>query len=92
MEWHTGNLLSHTVFTLLYVHRLAETEFDFMSSSSKEIVLSRPPELIFVVLRAYVMGLLKCCDLSWRELSKGGVQDVGTNLQTASLDAKGYAG
>jgi len=77
MEWHMGNLLSHTVFTLLYVHRLAETEFDLVSSSNKNDE-SRPMELVHVVLRAYVMGLLKCCDLAWRELSKGGIHDVGT--------------
>lgn len=76
MEWHAGNLLSHTVFTLLYVHRLAETEFDLVSSPSRKNDQSRPMELIYIVLRAYVMGLLKCCDLTWRELSKGGVQDA----------------
>jgi hypothetical protein len=79
MEWHAGNLLPHTVFTLLYVHRLDETEFDLVSSLSRKNDQSRPMELVYVVLRSYVMGLLKCCDLTWRELSKGGIQDVSTH-------------
>lgn len=40
----------------------------------------RPPELITVVLRSFVQGLLKCCDLTWRQLSKGGVYDVRWRL------------
>jgi N-alpha-acetyltransferase 35, NatC auxiliary subunit len=91
MEWHSGNLLSHTVFTLLYVHHLAETEFDLVSSSQKNDQ-SRPIEFIYIVLRAYVMGLLKCCDLAWRELSKGGVQDVGTPLRYSGSDTEDHTG
>ncbi|RDB19321.1 N-alpha-acetyltransferase 35, NatC auxiliary subunit [Hypsizygus marmoreus] len=75
MEWHAGNLLSHTVFTFLYVHHLADLDVDFMPSYVYQDP-SRPRELLFVVLKAWVTGLLKCCDLSWRELSKGGVQDA----------------
>lgn len=77
MEWHIGNLLPHTVFTLLYVHQLADIEFDLVSSPSKKNDQSRPMELVYIVLRAYVMGLLKCCDHTWRELSKGGIHEVG---------------
>ncbi|KAF5387015.1 hypothetical protein D9615_002044 [Tricholomella constricta] len=77
MEWHSGNLLSHTVFTLLYIHFLAELDFEYIPPRLLATFdPSRPPELLFLVLKAWVMGLLKCCDLSWRELSKGGVQDV----------------
>ncbi|GLB35595.1 putative mak10 subunit, NatC N(alpha)-terminal acetyltransferase [Lyophyllum shimeji] len=76
MEWHSGNLLSHSVFTLLYVHALAELDPEYASSQIlARFDPSRPPELLFLILRAWVMGLLKCCDLSWRELSKAGVQD-----------------
>jgi hypothetical protein len=92
MEWHAGNLLSHTVFTLLYVHRLAEMEYDLVSSSYEIHDHSRPMELIYVVLRAYAMGLLKCCDLAWRELSKGGVHDVGTYPRYLGSDTEGHAG
>lgn len=79
MEWHAGNVLPHTVFTLLYVHHLRDIDPDmvpFLSSSDP----SRPLELVTVVLRAAVAGLLKCCDLSWRELSAGGLHDVSLLL------------
>jgi hypothetical protein len=36
----------------------------------------RPIELVTVVLRAAVQGLLKCCDMAWRELARGGAYDV----------------
>ncbi|KAG5640738.1 hypothetical protein DXG03_007367 [Asterophora parasitica] len=76
MEWHSGNLLSHTVFTMLYVHFLAELDFEYMPPQPlARFDSSRPPELLFLILKPWVMGMLKCCDLSWRELSKGGVQD-----------------
>ena len=61
------------------MHRLGEIEFDLVSTSSRTNDQLRPMELVYLVLSAFVMGQLKCCDLSWRELSKGGVQDVGTH-------------
>lgn len=36
----------------------------------------RPVELLYVVIRAAVLGLLKSCDMTWRELNKGKVFDV----------------
>ncbi|TCD64688.1 hypothetical protein EIP91_003802, partial [Steccherinum ochraceum] len=57
MEWHAGNTLSQTVYTLLYA-------------------ISTLEGLLVTVLRSGVVGLLKSCDMGWRELSKGKVQDV----------------
>lgn len=69
--------MSHSVLTFVYIHYLDSIDPDlvptaFLNSNDPY----RPPELITVVLRAAVAGLLKCCDLTWRELSKGAVQDV----------------
>lgn len=75
MEWHAGNNLSQTVFTLLYVHHLVELEPDLIPQCST-LKPGPPQELVTIVLRAGVLGLLKCCDLAWRELAKGSVQDV----------------
>lgn len=79
MEWHTGNTLSQSVFTLLYVHQLADINPDllppeYLAQSDPR----RPVECVTVVLRAAIFGLLKCCDLVWRELSKKRVHDVST--------------
>ncbi|KAI9433909.1 Mak10 subunit, NatC N-terminal acetyltransferase-domain-containing protein [Lactarius indigo] len=37
---------------------------------------ARPLELVTAVIRAAIMGFLKCCDLVWRELSKGKLHDT----------------
>lgn len=41
---------------------------------------ARPPELVTLVLRAALFGLLKSCDLAWREMARDKVKDVGTVL------------
>ncbi|THH13088.1 hypothetical protein EW146_g7094 [Bondarzewia mesenterica] len=74
MEWHAGNTLTQTVYTLLYVHH-----FDELDPENTPLIpwdSARPPELITIVLRAFVAGLLKCCDRAWRELTKGRVFDT----------------
>ena len=76
MEWHAGNMLSQTVFTLLYVHHLTDFNPEFIPLGALHRDASRPPELITVVLRAAVFGLLKSCDLAWRELAQDRVHDV----------------
>lgn len=77
MEWHAGSTLSQTVYTLLYVHHLSDMNPDFISRGP-EISTDpfRPLELITLVLRASVFALLKSCDMTWREFSKGRVHDV----------------
>jgi hypothetical protein len=77
MEWHASSTLSQTVYTFLFVHHLddIDPEFIFCDPLQNEDPL-RPLELITVVLRSAVLGMLKCCDLAWRELFKGGLQDV----------------
>ncbi|KZT18829.1 Mak10-domain-containing protein [Neolentinus lepideus HHB14362 ss-1] len=76
IEWHTGNALSQTVFTVLYVHHLNDIDPDYiMDTDGITRDPSRPLELITVVIRSAVMGMLKCCDLVWRELSKNRVHE-----------------
>ncbi|KAJ7611761.1 Mak10 subunit, NatC N-terminal acetyltransferase-domain-containing protein [Roridomyces roridus] len=75
MLWQAGNTLAHTVFTCLYTLVFADLQPDDLAYVPKTDSL-RPPELITIVLRAFLCGLLKCCDLSWRELCKGHVQDT----------------
>ncbi|KAI6046740.1 Mak10 subunit, NatC N-terminal acetyltransferase-domain-containing protein [Pisolithus marmoratus] len=76
MAWHTGYTLSQTVFSFLYVHALSDIDPDTISQSRhRDSDRTRPIELVSVALRASVLGLLKCCDLAWRELIKGNVYD-----------------
>ncbi|KAM5542815.1 hypothetical protein V8D89_003776 [Ganoderma adspersum] len=75
MEWHSGKTLSQSVFTILFVHHLPDINPEYLSPKEDEDP-ARPRWLITVVVRAAMLALLKCCDLAWRELSKGQVQDV----------------
>ncbi|KAJ7290144.1 Mak10 subunit, NatC N-terminal acetyltransferase-domain-containing protein [Mycena rebaudengoi] len=75
MLWHAGNTLTHTVFTCIYALIISEIHPDLQPFGLDNDAL-RPPHLVPVVLRAAICGLLKCCDLSWRELSKGHVHDT----------------
>ncbi|KAG6375824.1 hypothetical protein JVT61DRAFT_2681 [Boletus reticuloceps] len=77
MQWHTGYTLSQTIFSFLHVHALRETDPELIPADQiGEVDHTRPLELVTIVLRAYVYGLLKSCDLSWRELNKGNVYDA----------------
>ncbi|KAJ3488544.1 hypothetical protein NLI96_g2764 [Meripilus lineatus] len=76
MEWHNGNTLSQTVFTLLYTHHLGDIDPDLVMQDKVFEDPQRPIGLVTIVLRAAVLGLLKCCDFAWRELSQGKVHDT----------------
>jgi hypothetical protein len=81
MEWHAGYTLPQTIYSCLYVHHLADIDpevFPFQEPPRQES--ARPPALVTVVLRAAITALLKCCDLSWRELNRGRLHDVCTTL------------
>jgi Mak10 subunit, NatC N(alpha)-terminal acetyltransferase len=88
MEWHAGNMLSQTVFTLLYVHHLTDFNPDLIPMGTLKRDPSRPPELITVVLRAAVLGLLKSCDLAWRELAQDKVHDVSSSFSHSYVACK----
>lgn len=80
--WHNGLALSQSVFTIRYVHYLLDisiprfkTAHDISPQSSIPDP-NRPPELVNLVLRAGIFGLMKCCDLVWRELAQNRVFEV----------------
>lgn len=82
MSWHGGLALSQTVYTLQYVHHLADISIPRFKagpvtrSTHESKDSDRPMELVTLVLRAGVFGLLKCCDLVWRELAHDHLFDV----------------
>jgi len=88
MEWHAGYTLPQTIYSCLYVHYLADIDpevFPFQEHPHRES--ARPPALVTVVLRAAITALLKCCDLSWRELNRGRIHDVCTTLACVHLSS-----
>ncbi|TDL18511.1 Mak10-domain-containing protein [Rickenella mellea] len=77
MEWHKGTTLSQTVHSCLYVHHLAEIKPNKANRpNSTNDFHDRPTELITTVIRAGVLGMVKCCDMAYRELNKGNVHDT----------------
>ncbi|KAF3902039.1 hypothetical protein AA313_de0207637 [Arthrobotrys entomopaga] len=69
MSWHDGAALSQTVFTCLYIDNLLSMN----PSTIEEAKFSLPPlesrqpgtpvyQLLHLILRAYCVGLVKCCD------------------------------
>ncbi len=73
MEWHAGNLLSNTVFTLVHVHEIPQLDSDLIPYDSAD--KARPVELLSIVLKTYVIGLLKCCGVAWDALNRGSLHD-----------------
>lgn len=65
MAWHMGHPLSQTLFTSIYLDKLTwppprnyeDAHFGRGVAEQKKV-----PELVSIVLRAYCVGLLKCCD------------------------------
>ena len=88
MEWHAGKTLSQSVFTILFVHHLPDINPEYLAPE-EDADLARPRWLVTVVVRAGVLGMLKCCDLAWRELSKNRVHDVSIPRQTTCATAQG---
>lgn len=89
MHWHTGNALAQTIYTCLYVHCATSISPEYITKRQQDRFheAGLPIELVSLVVYANVMGLLKCCDLVHRELSKGNVHDVGliTSVKTWRL-------
>jgi N-alpha-acetyltransferase 35, NatC auxiliary subunit len=75
MGWHAGSSLSQTVYTLLYVHNLAHIAPE---RHNIQVAQKHPLELVSLVLRALVIGLLKTCDLIWRDVTRSQIYDVSS--------------
>jgi hypothetical protein len=81
VAWLDGVTLAQSVYTCLYVHEFSPgrmwdgNRLEYMRFPKDP---SRPVQLLTMVLRAAVYGLLKSCDLAWRELTKGHVYEVWT--------------
>ena len=73
MGWHAGSALSQTVHTLQYVHNLLHITPERHNTRRDR---KEPPELVSLVLRALVIGLLKTCDLVWRDITRSLIYDV----------------
>ncbi|KAI8885702.1 Mak10-domain-containing protein [Backusella circina FSU 941] len=84
MAWISGHSLSQTVYTCTYFHHvkvLNETPMPTLSSKANEI--------IYGVLKTYVLATVKSCHYIWTEMTQGNVyeeEDFTTNLFGLSFD------
>ena len=79
MSWHGGKALSQTVYTCLYVHYLPSIRSDGVRRYWPRSG-APPQELVSLVLNAGVHGVLKTCDMVWRQLTRGNLHEVRSNL------------
>lgn len=73
MGWHEGHSLSQTVYTCLYFH-----EFSSLDPGVWRLLIgnSQPYPLVTSVLRSWMQGLIKTCDMVWREFAQRHVYEV----------------
>jgi hypothetical protein len=77
MGWYTGRALAQTVYTLLYMHELPTIEHKWFSTHPiGPPDLARPDELVSLVLRSGVIGLVKSCHQVHKELLQRNLYDV----------------
>ncbi|SPO43824.1 uncharacterized protein PSANT_01509 [Moesziomyces antarcticus] len=72
--WHQGSALSQTLYTCLYFHdlKLLSPKHPRLQQSSPELAAHQPQEpleLIYKVLRAFILATVKTIDIAWSELT-----------------------
>ena len=78
MAWHRGFSLPQTLFASYYIDRLIGSapdsleEATFHANGKKQI----GNELLHVVLRAYCLALIKCCDLVYQQIISAPYKEV----------------
>ena len=87
MEWHAGYTLPQTVYTCMYMHHLEVIDAEHLNRFHDIVPWSkaRPSKLVSLVIRAATFGMVKCCDLAFRELVKGNVYEVSAFTHISSL-------
>ncbi|EEA23234.1 N-alpha-acetyltransferase, non-catalitic subunit [Talaromyces marneffei ATCC 18224] len=77
MAWHMGHPLSQTLFTSVYLDKLlwpVPKSFDEYTFHRGDTQMQSENEqqqaLVHLVLRAYCLGLVKCCDLVHRRITQ----------------------
>jgi hypothetical protein len=74
------------------MHHLSSINPDLLNESSLTYAYTpeRPLKLITHVLRAGILGMVKCVDYAYRELVKGNVHDVRSMLNHQNNSSKSF--
>ncbi|KAI8643537.1 Mak10 subunit, NatC N-terminal acetyltransferase-domain-containing protein [Parasitella parasitica] len=78
MAWISGHSLAQTVYTCIYFHHIKH-----LNESSMPTLKSTMSDILYGVLRSYILATVKCCHYIWTEMTQGNVyeeEDFTTNL------------
>jgi hypothetical protein len=71
MAWISGHSLSQTVYTCIYFHHIQVLNQLPMPTLTSDI-----DNIIYGVLKTYVLATVKCCHYIWTEMTQGNVFEV----------------
>ncbi|CEP10292.1 hypothetical protein [Parasitella parasitica] len=78
MAWISGHSLVQTVYTCIYFLHIK-----YLNESSMPTLTSNMDDIIYGVLRSYILATATCCHYIWTEMTQGNVyeeEDFTTNL------------
>ncbi|KAL7317714.1 N-alpha-acetyltransferase, non-catalitic subunit, variant 2 [Mucor circinelloides] len=78
MAWISGHSLAQTVYTCIYFHHIKK-----LNQLPMPTLTSNMDDIIYGVLRSYILATVKCCHYIWTEMTQGNVyeeEDFTTNL------------
>ncbi|RCH84548.1 hypothetical protein CU098_000842, partial [Rhizopus stolonifer] len=70
MAWISGHSLSQTVYTCIYFHHIQS-----LNEFSMPTLTSPVPDIIYGVLRTYILATVKCCHYIWMEMTQGNIYE-----------------
>lgn len=71
MAWISGHSLSQTVYTCIYFHHVKE-----LNDMPMPTLTSNMSDILYGVLKSYVLATVKCCHYIWTEMTQGNVFEV----------------
>lgn len=83
MAWHMGNPLSQTLFTSFYLDRMLWPQPKSIDEARFDRDKPNDPgsELVYLILRAYCLGLIKTCDFVHRTIGNEHYYEVGHSVR-----------
>ncbi|KAI9471887.1 MAG: Mak10 subunit, NatC N-terminal acetyltransferase-domain-containing protein [Benjaminiella poitrasii] len=84
MAWIAGNSLSQTVYTCIYFHHI-----DTLNKLTMPTLTSEMDDIVYGVLRTYILATMKCCQYIWAEMVHGNTyeeEDFISNLFGLNFD------
>lgn len=71
MAWISGHSLSQTVYTCIYFHHIQQ-----LNTLPMPTLTSNMEDIIFGVLKSYVLATVKTCHYIWNEMTQGNIFEV----------------